>query len=146
MNLKSETKTIGGYTYKVTALNAVDGRKVFVRMTKAVGPAIAAASDGNEAAALGVLIDGLNEADLDFFCEKFAEVTEVWGGDYGDKGRTLKNVFMSHFSANYFEMCEWLAFAFEVNYSSFFTGMATMLTERKTAKEKEAKAAAPASP
>lgn len=126
--LKNETRQIGSYSYKVTALNALDGRKAFVRLVKLVGPAISAFGAGNSnddlLKGLSTFASNLDEADFEFFCNKFSPVTDVSGGELGEQPRTLEKVFMTHFSANYFEMCEWLAFAFEVNFSSFFAGAA----------------------
>lgn len=138
MGLKTEAKTIGAYTYKVTALNALDGRKVFVRLVKMVGPGLSAYKASPDMASaltqgMGALISALSEEDVEHLCNKLSASTEVSGGDYGEKRRPqLDGVFLTHFAANYFEMIEWLIFALEVNFGSFFEKAGGLMTSKST--------------
>ncbi len=122
--LKPETKTVGGHSYTTTPLDAVRGRRVFMRLARIVGPAFAQLNAGqdeaSQARAFGEAIKNLSEDDLDYFCDVFAEATTVSGGNYGSKAPVLKDVFPLHFTANYGEMTVWLVFCMKVNFGSFF--------------------------
>lgn len=130
--LKVERRTIGEHEYVVTQLDAVRGRRVFTRAAKLFAPALATAIGGSDKKtpeilegrvldALSKLLEGLQEDDVDFFCDAFASSTEVTLVD--EKGRRtpkLSTIFSLHFAGNYEEMFRWLLFAFEVNFGSFF--------------------------
>lgn len=131
--LKPETKTIGDHSYTTTQLDAVRGRRVFMRLARIVGPAFAEMGGSQDetglARAFGVAIKNLSEDDLDYFCDVFADATTVTGGKYGAKAPLLKDVFSLHFAANYGDMTAWLVFCMKVNFGSFF-GSAAQLVGR----------------
>lgn len=138
MALDKRAKQIGEHTYEVTQLDAVRGRRVFVRFAKLMMPALseasAAASEAKQGAAgevqgvaagrflkaLERVADAVTEEDVEFFCEHFAPSTAVRGGQYGSKAPQLESVFALHFAGEYLGMMEWLLFCFEVNFGSFF--------------------------
>lgn len=150
MALEKQSKQIGDYTYEVTQFDAIKGRRVFVRLSNLLGPAFSemkSENDGNKA--IGKLLENLKEVDLDYFCDAFAECTEVGGGDFAE-GKTpkLKAIFGLHFAGKYFAMFEWLTFALEVNYQSFFDEAGPLLAARLAASQGKAKTAvtAPSGP
>jgi hypothetical protein len=118
---KTETKRIAGHDYKVTQLDAIAGRRAFTRMLKVVGPAFAKLDDG-AGEAFTELVDRLGEDDVAHFCDLFAKMTEVSGGDFGERAPQLSDIFGVHFAGRYLEMSQWLIFCFEVNFASFFGG------------------------
>ena len=120
--LESSTRKIGDTAYRVTQLQAVKGRKLLVKLLKALGPAAEAITDaqsGNVGALLAKLTENLDETLVDELCDVFAASTEYelasgkWVG-LGEAG-----IFGLHFAGKYGEMAKWLAFAVEVNYGSF---------------------------
>lgn len=123
---KVESKRIGAHDYKVTQLNAVTGRRVFTRLFKLVGPAMAKTEgrkgDDALAAAMTGLLEHLSEDDVDYFCDVFSAVTSVSGGAYSKAAPQLADVFLSHFAGEYLAMMQWLAFCMQVNFRSFFAG------------------------
>lgn len=122
---KTEEKVIGAYTYKVTQLDAITGRRAFTRMMKVVGPALGGSSEGLE-----TFFSSLAEDDMDHFCNLFAKMTTVSGGDLREGAEPqLSDVFMYHFAGRYLEMVEWLVFAFKVNFASFFAGAGALAAQ-----------------
>lgn len=121
--LEVRSKEISGVTYEVRQLDAIKGRRVFVRFAKLVAP-IATAIKGSTksgaedlAGALRELVNAVQEDDLDFFCDSFAPSTCIVDGN---KKPELSKSFALHFAGKYHEMIEWLAFCFEVNFGTFF--------------------------
>lgn len=120
--LKTEEKAIGNNTYIVTALGALKGREVFVRMVKMLGGAVDSLDKNNLGEALTKLADRLDEKDLNYLCDILAKNTDVRLPD--GRAPRLADVFDLHFSANYLDMLAWLVFALTVNFESFFRGLA----------------------
>lgn len=129
--LKTETRRIGAFDYKVTQLDAVRGRRALTRLAKIV---LGGASAGqNEesiqaagAVALDKIADRLSEADIDYFCDLFAGNTTVTGGEYAGKEPDLGGIFALHFAGEYKDMFLWLVFALEVNFGGFFKGLGAL--------------------
>lgn len=118
--LESSTRRIGRYEYKVTQLQAIKGRRLLVKLLKALGPAaeaLSVSSQDNAGALIGKLTAGLDEALVDELCDTFAARSEfqLENGKWMD----LAGQFDLHFAGQYGEMAKWLAFAVEVNYGSF---------------------------
>ena len=130
---KFEKKKIGAHTYYVTQLNALVGRKALVRLAKFLGPALASAGKGNVTDALASVAENLSEVDVEYFCDLFAEKTVVTGGKYDEGEPDLHLIFDEHFAGEYLEMVQWLAFAFQVNFASFFAGAARQMAKQKAA-------------
>lgn len=128
---EQKSTRIGAYSYKVTQLDAVTGRRAFTRLFKIAGPAMAQLENGMNEKALGgaltELVTRLESADIDYFCDTFAEVTEVSGGKYTKASPQLNEVFSVHFASSYLEMFQWLVFCMQVNFSSFFVGVGQLL-------------------
>ena len=121
-----KTRLIGKNTYTVTPLSAIPGRRVFVRLAKVLGPAVAKGAsvkgDDSQATieAFAGLMGALSEDDIDFFCDTFAASTTV---RLNGKEPDLAGIFDLHFAGNYLEMFRWLAFCVEVNFGDFFAGL-----------------------
>ncbi len=128
-----QSKTINGCRYEVEPLGFTTGRRVFVRLANLVGPALASldtssAPKGDATAAasafteaIGRLLGGLRDEDLEFFQEAFAKRTRVHLD--GGKAPVLADVIEVHFAGDRFaDFFEWLVFAFTVTYGDFFVG------------------------
>lgn len=102
---KTETRDIDGNTYEVTALGAIKGAQVLVRLLKAVGPALTGDMAG--------FFANLREEDLTYLCNAFSPMTNVPGVGQLDKQ------FDFHFSGRYATMLKWLGLCLEVNFSDF---------------------------
>lgn len=100
-----ETKetTIEGTKYRVVQVGAKVGRKVALKL----GKVLASGAKDNFA-------ESLNDDDVDFLCEEFSKVTEV----FFDSGKALylNTVFDEQFAGKYFEMYKWLEFCIELNF------------------------------
>lgn len=120
--LEASTKRIGETNYKVTQLRAVKGRRLLVKLLKALGPAATAiqdAKDGNVGALLGKLTGSLDEDLVDELCDTFAGCTEFDLGNGKWIGLGETGQFDLRFAGKYGDMVKWLTFALEVNYGSF---------------------------
>jgi tail assembly chaperone len=102
---KTQSQDIDGQTYEVTALGAIRGSQVLVRLLKVVGPALA----GD----LPSFFAGLREEDMTYLCNSFSPMTNVVGVGPLDK------VFDMHFSGRYATMLKWLQLSLQVNYGDF---------------------------
>lgn len=120
---QSLTESIGKYRYTITQLGATQGRRVYRRLLSLVGSAAESLETSNEGAALkmiGKLVANLSDEDLDFFCDTFAPVTSVSGGEFGNKNPQLDAIFEEHFSGRMIEMTKWLLACFKCNFSDLF--------------------------
>ncbi len=149
----TETRKIGDRHFEVRALPAKMGRKALLRLTKKLGPAVAAMLDGRDATglegvnlmdldvsgAIRTLAQDLEEGDMEYFCDLFAAYTaaEVSPGtgqmmELG-KGTTFDMLFSQHYEV----MLQWLWFCLEVNFGGFFGALgvsASPLAAAKAAK------------
>lgn len=126
-------KVIGGLAYKVTLLGSKAGRAMSVRILKLLGPTLAGfvegtigKRDGAGAIALGAseamreIALRLNEPELASIMDELAKFTTVAIDDKREP--RLSDIFDDHFAGHYDWMMSWAAFAFEVNFRSFFAG------------------------
>lgn len=124
MFFKQEETRIGGYTYKVTQLDAITGIEVLARLWNTLGPSLGSVDKIDEAGvmkALGGLASSLKADDVRYFVTKFAKLTAVSGGDLKEGAEPqLSDIFEAHFAGRYLDLFRWLKFCFEVNYRSFF--------------------------
>lgn len=129
---ETKSKQIGsrGYTYHVTQFGAKEGGRVLVRLLKMVGAAAGGALSGDDESAFSLeaigrllsnLAESVTEDDFDYLCDTFAKATNVSGGDFkGPVSLTTDGLFDLHFAGAYAELGQWLMFAIEVNFGSFF--------------------------
>lgn len=144
MFFKQEETRIGGYTYKVTQLDAISGVETLARLWNTLGPSLGAIDQIDEAAVmkgLGGLATSLKADDVKFFITKFARLTAVSGGDLKEGAEPqLSDIFEAHFAGRYLDLFKWLRFCFEVNYRSFFgVGGELVALVRKLQEESESK-------
>lgn len=128
--INTQEKKIGANTYVVTQFGAKVGRRVMFRLVKMLGPMLGGfVKGGFSGAAVGSALQSFSEAagedDFDWLCDAFAEVTTVKKPLKATNAKELpielEKVFDDHFRGHYGDMILWLAFAVEVNFSSFFS-------------------------
>jgi len=141
-------RVICGHTYKVTLLGALQGRLMLVRLVKTFGPALAAFLEGvlnakgglTESLALGSadairdLALKLTEKDLADISDQLAHFTAVVISH--DTEPQLDKILDEHFAGRYDAYMQWLGFALEANFASFFgassSGSRDLLGKLKT--------------
>lgn len=138
MALDEVTTTIQGVEYKITKLPFSRGKAVLLRLTRAVGPAIAAALGGVpdiQGKSLGELsmaevapslvqaarrlAEDLSEPDFDFIVDTL--MPHAWIMRDG-KQIPLSREKEFHFSGNYLAFFQWLGWALKVNFMGFSDG------------------------
>lgn len=121
-----QTRTIGQTQYRVAPLGFGSGRRLFLDLSKALGPALASLATGGRPtpaqalSALSTAIQGVNDAALESWAETLGDVTQ-YSVDGGQKWPTLNKANREIlFSGAILSFFEWLAFAVEVQFSDFF--------------------------
>jgi len=128
----TQSRTIDGYIYEVSPVAVGPGRKLLVKLLKIVAPAVKESGlDGVQQAGTGMakglaliatLIDRLSDSDLEDAQKLFGPQTR-FTRDGEEAWITLTyDMQQTHFAAQYQQLVEWLKFALEVNYGSFFSG------------------------
>jgi hypothetical protein len=122
---EEQTKEIGASTYLVRQLPATQAQRLFVRLSKLVGPAIAelttGGKDGLKGAAMHVL-GGLEPSDVEDITKQMAKMSEV-------DNKPLDKIFDVHFTGKQAELWQWLLFALEVQYKDFFDVLRGLFAE-----------------
>ena len=121
-----KTKVIDGVTFEVTPLGFKRGRQAFVRLGKAVGPALGAvdsvealqAGDGVSKALERLLLD-VSDDDLEWFAETFGETTRFWRDVSKGQPYLKSDNREALFAGQLMLFFKWLMFACEVNFSDF---------------------------
>jgi hypothetical protein len=120
---------VDGNRYRATALPAIAGRKLYLRVLKAAAPGlavIAGAKDGDaDSAVLGLIATVVQNLDVQLFddlCDQMAAQTVLLESD---RQIPLSSVFEVHFSARYQPMVQWLLECLKVNkFLDFLPGNA----------------------
>lgn len=149
VNLPVVSREIAGKMYHVTTLSTEPGRRLWFKLVKLAGPALAAflrqlgASDAQgllklktvspvvAAAALQELVSTLSAEDFDDFYNTFLATTSVEQND-GAKVR-LESIKAFAFAGAYGAMVKWLGFCLEVNFGSFFDELGLMSPQSSSA-------------
>lgn len=136
--LEKKTKVINGHNYEVTQLPYKRGRKLFLRLYKALGPVLAEALanapvDGkvgqlqemkvskllpSMTAVIRELADRMTEEDFAYMEQELASCTN-FDPEGGEKFRPLKGEMELLFAGNYIESFQWLGFALKVQFFDF---------------------------
>lgn len=116
------TKEIDGKTYTVYPLGAKKGSKLLAALNKVVGAAAGGGVKG--------IFEALDDAMVTRLIDELAPTTTV---DLGEgKSPRLDSIFDLHFRSNYGAMLEWLLFALEVNFETFYAALPRILASRAT--------------
>lgn len=115
------TVKIQGNTYKITALPATEGRRIYLKLAKILAPGLAKLPSLKDASnvdkLLGVVVgslDGLDEDTLDQFCEAFGNSTE-WVVSDKQQITLAPAAFGEHFCGQYAAMTQWLVECIKAN-------------------------------
>lgn len=127
MALESKEFVVGGVRYSTTVLDAVTGRRLYLRVVKAAAPGLEklAGADGDTTSAMlgmvaGVL-DGLEVQLVDDLCNAFGDVTVICSGD--KRVKLSQEVFGQHFAGKYKDLTEWLLECLKANkFLDFLSG------------------------
>lgn len=154
MALKSEKKKIGSTTYQYTQQKFSDATRLFSVLAASVGDSaalfaqvIGSAKGGDDnvpedllGKLIGSVLEKLGDADkvLDIIARINAGGIAYVQGAKGQVAMNLADAEIAevHFSSNFEDLPEWLAFALEVQFGNFFASL------RKRASATQAKAAA----
>jgi len=131
-----QKKTIDGITFEVTPLGFKQGRKAFVRLSKALGPALGAApsvdalkAGRNVSAILERLVAEVSDDDLEWFAStlgdkntRYSTDLEAWPFLNSANRETL-------FQGRLTLFFKWLIFALEVNFSDFLDLLKSVKTD-----------------
>ena len=138
METVPQEKTIDGVAYKVSMLQAPEGRKLLLELKTILGPALAELMRGAKGEGESILdmdmghvsgaIQALSE---DISPEKYEQICKLMASKTqfsmdGWTSRLHLNDDVNHFQGRYLAEMKWLAFALEVNYSDFLSGLGSM--------------------
>ncbi len=134
MPLKSETREVGGFTYHATQLPAMRAEKLWARLVRVFGPALAEVFAGVESLEQMNLV-GVAPALRDLFTRLTEEerthiLREVLGSvevEEGGRRGPLWPVVDAHFTGRLKDLYAVAWFALEVNFSDFFDGLGEKL-------------------
>ncbi len=125
--LRTESLSLSGYTYQVTAIPARTGTRVAARLANALAPAVKALpEEGFEmnaeqlAAFIAPILQDPSLGDtLDYLIGVFSAQTTVTD-ESNNNTQPLARAFDIHFADKYDDMLSWLVFALQLSMSSFF--------------------------
>jgi hypothetical protein len=150
MAVKSEERTIGEHTYRVTQLTALKSRELFSRLVRLLGPGVAAMVSAGQGISrsqisqmLGEISQRVTDDELDHFCRVLGSSSQIVAA--GNAVTLDKEVIDVHFAGQLFNLFKWLAFALEVNYSDFLSVFARMQAAVSAAAAKSPSPSPPAS-
>lgn len=124
----SESKEIEveGVKFRLTMLDAVVGRRLFVRLLKVLGPAARALEEGSSlsmvASLAGGALESLPPELLDELCDLFARQTQlVLDGrePFLDQAKDGPDSFKRFFAGRYMLLLSWVWANLEYNYADF---------------------------
>lgn len=126
---KQAKKTINDKEVVIALVGAIDGIKITTQLSKVIFPALATlGKDKTDVYTLvGAVLENADEIDLEHIIKKLFEGSTV--DDFPIKPDT-------YFAGNYGELVDFLAFALEANFGSFFEAailksQATPLTKKR---------------
>lgn len=145
MGVREQRRTIGEFTYLVRQHGYHEGRALLPIVLRAVGPTLGTLLEGmggkgglgldsnlDISRAIAEFSSSLSEQDLAAISDKMAERSWIVdGAKHGlacdQSGNAhLPAVEEDHWPIRYGDWMKWLAFALEVNYSSFLGGMGSV--------------------
>ncbi len=126
MALANKRITVDGDEYELTQLGSLEGRKIWLRILKAISCVItelAAAEHIDEKATAGAaasLVQNLDEETFEILCNAFAKRTRLV---QGAKMPLLDGaIFDVHFAGRYVTMTKWVGECLVFNFANFFEG------------------------
>ena len=113
MSIKTAEKEINGKNVKIALVGALEGIKITTQLSKVIFPAIAAmkSGEGNVTDLVAAALEHTDEIDLEGIIKK------LFNGATTDEFPIKPD---EYFAGNYGELVDYLAFALEANFGSFF--------------------------
>jgi hypothetical protein len=156
--MRIETKTIGGFRYRMEQVGMEEGEQIVLRLSRPVAAlfsrlaGVAGGSTSIEqlaASGLEPLLQTLSGRDLRYTRKKLAAKCVVWLPD-GKKEREwpLVEVYDAHFAGRYLDWLLWLKWGVQMNgfFGDALDRLDSMLAAQKVAKEARAAASQSKSP
>lgn len=130
MALKTVEKEINGKEVKIVLVGALEGIKITTQLSKALFPVIAAMKEknANVVGLVGAALEHTDEIDLEMIIKK------LFDGATADEFPIKPDTY---FSGNYGELIDYLAFALEANFGSFFEAAILKDQSSTTAKKRK---------
>ncbi len=117
----TESKTINGNEWEVTAWDGMHGLKMQARIAKLIGPALGKANGGSDlmdmdvTSIIGAVVERIDERETPQLIRDMLHGTFVEGKD-----ATQDRFFNEHFAANFGELYQGLIFVAQVNFGNLF--------------------------
>lgn len=141
--LETKTRLIGNTRYQVTQLPSSHARKLLVRLVRMAGPIVASLLEDKtlidtnapivervsklDSKTLATMLRDfstrVSEADLEYLCETLGGCTQIESLDGKLSPLDLEAQELHFRGGRLSELFRWLAFALEVQYSDFFSGL-----------------------
>jgi hypothetical protein len=122
MALKQETVEIDGHKYNMTQLGALEGRRLVVRLSKALAPMLGSfaehekLTEGAVMAALSTGIESLDEQLTEELCNAFTRRTLF---QHQEQWVELERYFDQHFAGRYGSLLRWMLAHLKLNFADF---------------------------
>lgn len=122
-------RTIGDVRFRVSQLGFDASRKLFVRLSKRVGPGLARLAGGDVPGGLAALVEALEDADLVYATDVLGDVSAYSTND-GKAWPSMSvkaNRDLLFDEAGLSVFFGWLAFALEVQYADFSAALGRLV-------------------
>jgi hypothetical protein len=128
MSLESKEFSVGGVRYRTTVLDAVTGRRLYLRILKAAAPGLKGMADAKDkdtaSVMLGLVAEVLGNLDEQLFddlCDVLGGVSVICQGD--KQVKLTGDVFGMHFAGKYEDLTNWLLECLKANkFLDFLSG------------------------
>ena len=122
--IKQKRFTLDGVEYEATQLGALEGRKIWLRLLKALAPAVKELTSANHltmeavGGGLAAAVENLSEEDYELMMKAFAKRCSV---RIGEKWPSLSDetTFDQHFAGRYTHMSKWFGECAAFNFADF---------------------------
>jgi len=145
---KKKTLTIDGEEYEITQLGALEARKIWLRILKALAPIVKTLGEAPKltgeviAQSLATAIEELSEADVEIMFQAFQRKCTV-RVDNRWPSLEAKEIFDTHFAGRMMHMTKWFGECVAFNFAGDFLGEASLASLMAMAKRNEATAKSP---
>jgi hypothetical protein len=124
MALETKTREIDGTEFRVTQLGFATSRKLLVRITKSLGPALALFMGAGKISAkdFGEALEGVDDAELEHLSAVLEDVIQFGNGagKWPQLDKANREIVFSGRILTFFKV---LGFALEVQYADFFDAL-----------------------
>lgn len=122
---EAKSLTVGKFTYMVMPAPAEVGLRCAMRLAKLAAPALRMGT--GKLILAEILASDLLIENVELLAASFAPRTQVTEAGRDNWSQSLDKLYSEHFAGNYGALLKWLAFAVQVNLSSFFDGLPELL-------------------